>query len=257
MIFLTSRKIFQTVFVLNSDNDPSARCQMLLQNFQEIFIRCAAAYVSLAVLEDTDEADIVIICGQIRFHIRKIAYVDRHIFTFTVPVRIDQTALFREIHTGHRFGFPGQGSCNGSAAAAYFQHFVCLFDREKIHDIFPQSRQMIQDRPAFSLCDDPVIFHGTVFFYNLQDLVFYTAVTIIILSGILIQIQCYFADGLCHSLFLLRIPHFRVGIHIIIAYGVFIGYYRNIQGIIQSVIDLKGILIVPRHSQRQQILAAL
>lgn len=67
---------------------------MLLQNFQEIFIRCAAAYVSLTVLEDTNEADIVIICGQIRFHIRKIAYVDRHIFTFTVPVRIDQTALF-------------------------------------------------------------------------------------------------------------------------------------------------------------------
>ena len=63
--------------------------------------------------------------------------------------------------------------------------------------------------------------------------------------------------GLCHSLFLLCIPYFRIGIHIIIAYGIFIGYYRNIQGIIQSVIDLEGVLIVAGHSQRQQILAAL
>ena len=89
------------------------------------------------------------------------------------------------------------------------------------------------------------------------DLVLHTAVAIIILSGILIQIQCYFADGLCHSLLLLRIPYFCFGIHIIISYGVLVRYHRNIQGIIQSVIYLEGILIVAGHSQRQQILTTL
>ena len=69
------------------------------------------------------------------------------------------------LEKGHKGGQKLQEKAG--RAAAYFQHFVRLFDRKKIHDIFPQSRQMIQDRPAFSLCDDPVIFHGTVFFYDL------------------------------------------------------------------------------------------
>ena len=62
-----------------------------------------------------------------------------------------------------------------------------------------------------------------------------------------LQAPVYFDYG-CHTYF---------GIHIIISYGILVRYHRNIQGIIQSVIYLEGILIVAGHSQRQQILTTL
>ena len=166
MIFLASGKIFQSVFVLNGNHDPAVRCQMLLQDLKEILVRRLAAYVSLSVLKNTDQTDIVIVCGKFRFHIREIAHMDRHIFTFTVAVGVDQAALLREIHTGHFPGFSCQCTRDGSASTAHFQHFLCFLYGKEIHDIFPESRQMIQDRPALSLRNDPVIFHRTVFFYN-------------------------------------------------------------------------------------------
>ena len=143
MIFLTAGEIFQTVFILNGNDDSALLRQVLLQNLQEILIRRLTAYVGLPILEDPDQTDIIIIGRQIRLHIRKIAHMDRHILTVTVAVGIDQAALLREIHAGHPACFFRQCSRNGSAAAADLQHLIRFFHRKEIHDIFPQGRQMI------------------------------------------------------------------------------------------------------------------
>ena len=61
MIFLTAGEIFQTVFILNGNDDPALLRQVLLQNLQEILIRCLPAYVGLPILEDADQTDIIVI----------------------------------------------------------------------------------------------------------------------------------------------------------------------------------------------------
>ena len=61
MIFLTAGEIFQTVFILNGNDDSALLRQVLLQNLQEILIRRLTAYVGLPILEDTDQTDIIVI----------------------------------------------------------------------------------------------------------------------------------------------------------------------------------------------------
>lgn len=94
------------------------------KNPQKILVGMITAYIAPAVFEHTDQADTIEIPGKSRLNILKIAHMDGYIITVTVPVGIDQAALFRQIHTSDAAGLSGQRSGDGPAAAAYLQHLV-------------------------------------------------------------------------------------------------------------------------------------
>lgn len=79
----------------------SALFQMFFDDLKKIFVRRFRTDVSLRVLKDPDQADIIIVAGQIRLHVLKIPYMNRHIIRIHVAVSVDQTALLRKFYAGH------------------------------------------------------------------------------------------------------------------------------------------------------------
>ena len=77
---------------------------MLLYNPQEIIKGRFRADIRLRVLKDADQTDIIVVIGQIRLHILKIAHMDRHIVRVHMAVGVNHAPLFGQLHTGY---FPG------------------------------------------------------------------------------------------------------------------------------------------------------
>ena len=196
MVFLAAGKIFQAILIFNRNNDSTAFTQMRKQNLQKIFIRCIAANIALTILKYTNQTNIIIILGQIRLNVLKIAHMNRYILTFTMSISVDQTSLFRQIHTGHTAGFTSQCSGNGTTTAAHLQHFGILLHGNPFHNVFPQRRQVIQHRPTLLLLNGLAIFCGRQVLYNVKNFILYRPVTIEILSGIFAIVQCNFSDML-------------------------------------------------------------
>ena len=94
MVFFTSRKIFQSIFIFNGNENSATFRQVRQKQFQKILIGRPSSDITLSVLKDTDQADIVEISWQIRLYILKIPYMDCNVITASMPVRVDQTSLF-------------------------------------------------------------------------------------------------------------------------------------------------------------------
>ena len=156
MILLTACEIFQPIFIFNRNDKSAALRQMWQKNVEEILIRCLSTDITLSVFKYTDQADVVIILRQLRLNVLKISHMNCNIVTFAVPVGIDETALLRQIHAGHASRLPRQCPGDRPTATSDLENLVRFLHRNPVHDIFPQRRQMIKDRPApallYNLC---------------------------------------------------------------------------------------------------------
>ena len=104
MVFPAPGPVFQSEFILYGDGDMSFRLQMLLDNIQKALVRLPGFNIGLRILKYPDQADIVIITGQIRLNILKIPYMNRYIAGLHMAVCIDSAPLPGQIDAGH---FPG------------------------------------------------------------------------------------------------------------------------------------------------------
>ncbi len=93
VVFPAPGKVFHPVFILNGDEDPASPGQMGQQDLQEIFIGSLSANVTLSILKDPDQTDIIEIPGQPRLYILKIPHMNGHIFTCTMPVGVDHATF--------------------------------------------------------------------------------------------------------------------------------------------------------------------
>ena len=140
---------------------------MLLDNIQKALVRLPGFNIGLRILKYPDQADIVIITGQIRLNILKIPYMNRYIAGLHMAVCIDSAPLPGQIDAGHFPGLTRQSPRDRTAARPDLQHLVIAANRQPLHDILPQPRQMIQHRPAPALLDDPLILHLGIITRNL------------------------------------------------------------------------------------------
>ena len=171
---------------------------MRQKNVEEIMIRRLSTDITLSVFKHTDQADVVIILRQLRLNVLKISHMDRDIVTFAMPVGIDETALLRQINTGHTSRFPRQCPGDRPAAASNLKNLVRFLHRNPVHDIFTQYGQMIKDRPAPALLYDLCILDRRIFLHNVQHLILYRTVAVKIFSRVFTVIQFYLSNLIQH-----------------------------------------------------------
>ena len=75
------------------DNNTSVILSMFLNNTQKVFVGMFGFHISLCILVNPDKTNVIIIIGQVRFDILKIADMNRYIFTIHVPVCVNHTSF--------------------------------------------------------------------------------------------------------------------------------------------------------------------
>ena len=101
MIFTATSPVFQSKFILNSDNHAAVKLSVTVTDPHEIFIRCLTTDIRLSVLKHTDQQDIIVIITKMWLDILKISNHDRDVITVAISVCIDHASFFRQINTGH------------------------------------------------------------------------------------------------------------------------------------------------------------
>ena len=170
------------------------RLHMPPDDIQEIFIGLLRLNICLRIFKHTDQAYIIIVTGKRRFNILEIPQMNRHIRRIHMTIGINPAAFAGQIDAGHLRRLAGQRPRDRTAPGSHLQHFHLLRNRQPFYNVPPQRRQMIKNRPAAPLLDDPLVFDGRIVTCNLQQFIFHIPVTITVLPRIMCQIQFNFSD---------------------------------------------------------------
>ena len=158
VVFSGTGKILHPQTVFDRNDDTAVLFGMLTEDLHKPAMRFVVMDIAAGIFQHADQKDIVIIGIQRRFDIFKIAHHDGHIVRIFMTVGIDQTAFLGKFHTGERACLFGKHTGNSPAAGPHFQNLCPFGDAQPGYDVFPQIRQMIQDRPVFTLRDNRGIF---------------------------------------------------------------------------------------------------